>query len=491
MYLRILLFALLIPAFLPAQPLVDAKSESWIDSPEAYFATARERSEWVDMTDAQKRDTFKDRYWIRRDPTPGTAENEFRTTVLERIRVADQRFTNNDITGSRTDQGFVFVVFGTPARTGELRQAPLPAPNSGGGTSPAGGRGALGWYEGNEVTTTWKWERDRTPKLLDAIRLPSLEFTFVTEPNKRSVTLQNPGLARDLRDRLAEASIVNIEEIRPGLPTGAAIPLIELAPLATLPGPLAEVLKSPSRQIRHENGATFGQAVVLEPEGARTIVWAWVPEEMANERIKLVGLASTPESELGQFEAPFGTHPSFLASSPGRVAVARLPLAEGMWNVALAVVDGNEPKASSSLVVRVPTPGQAWAPSSLLLSGGIQEAAGSPDDFTLGGIRVLPRADATFLSSESLWYFFEVSNPVQPSDATVEVRLRRDGQPHGAPAVIPADLQQIAPGIWIAGYEMPLGTLPQGEYSLYLGVKPKTPTDSPILLRGDFRILAR
>src|SRR6185369_3780755 len=47
------------------------------------------------------------------------------------------------------------------------------------------------------------------PKILDAIGMPELEFKFVVEPAKMSDDLQNPGTFHQLRDRIAERTIVN------------------------------------------------------------------------------------------------------------------------------------------------------------------------------------------------------------------------------------------------------------------------------------------
>lgn len=89
----------------------------WINSAEAYFATAKERAEWFRVNDQAQREVFKQRYWLMRDPTPGTEKNEFRDAILDRIRKADQKFSiDRGLVGSLTSQGMLYVVFGPPAR---------------------------------------------------------------------------------------------------------------------------------------------------------------------------------------------------------------------------------------------------------------------------------------------------------------------------------------------------------------------------------------
>jgi len=66
--------------------------ENWANSPEAYFLTAAERKEWDGLRSRENRVDFIERYWLKRDPTPGTTTNEFRDLVLARIRTADKRY---------------------------------------------------------------------------------------------------------------------------------------------------------------------------------------------------------------------------------------------------------------------------------------------------------------------------------------------------------------------------------------------------------------
>src|SRR5436309_15186153 len=94
----------------------------WINSPEAYFATAEERAQWFRLKGDAEREAFKERYWLMRDPTPETPKNEFKEVILDRIRKADAKFSIKDgASGSQTAQGMVYIVFGPPAT---IRTAP-------------------------------------------------------------------------------------------------------------------------------------------------------------------------------------------------------------------------------------------------------------------------------------------------------------------------------------------------------------------------------
>src|SRR5215813_9640801 len=115
------LFVLLV-SFLLAQSARD--EEDWASSPEAYFLTGQERAEWKKLDSRDSRQKFIERYWLKRDPTPGSEKNEFRELVLGRIKIADQRFAIANTRGSRTSRGQVFIVLGNPARTQNQLTAP-------------------------------------------------------------------------------------------------------------------------------------------------------------------------------------------------------------------------------------------------------------------------------------------------------------------------------------------------------------------------------
>src|SRR4051794_11469470 len=93
----------LLVAALAAFPLLAAVADeplaNWIDSPEAYFLTTAERSEWLAFETNAQKEAFRERYWSRRDPTPTTPRNEFKEVVQARIAAADKSFALQGIRG--------------------------------------------------------------------------------------------------------------------------------------------------------------------------------------------------------------------------------------------------------------------------------------------------------------------------------------------------------------------------------------------------------
>src|SRR5438132_10591733 len=77
------------------------------------------------LTPSGKRDYLR-RFWSRRDPTPGTAENELEDGFYARIAEANRRFREggaSQIPGWRTDRGRIFIRYGDPDEVLDRRQS--------------------------------------------------------------------------------------------------------------------------------------------------------------------------------------------------------------------------------------------------------------------------------------------------------------------------------------------------------------------------------
>jgi GWxTD domain-containing protein len=61
-------------------------------------------------------------FWDKRDPTPGTPNNEYRDEFYRRVRYCIARFSVGDRPGWRTDRGMIYVRYGEPD---EVEQHPF------------------------------------------------------------------------------------------------------------------------------------------------------------------------------------------------------------------------------------------------------------------------------------------------------------------------------------------------------------------------------
>ncbi len=78
-----------------------------------YIITPAEKKEFLALPDSERAD-FIDTFWKRRDPDPGTEENEFKDQYLGRISGAERLFFGEGRPGWLTDRGRIYVLFGPP-----------------------------------------------------------------------------------------------------------------------------------------------------------------------------------------------------------------------------------------------------------------------------------------------------------------------------------------------------------------------------------------
>ncbi|HVR43433.1 MAG TPA: GWxTD domain-containing protein [Thermoanaerobaculia bacterium] len=458
---------LLAPSLLLAQPFPE--SESWIDSPEAYFATAEERGQWAGLG-RDDREDLKRTYWLRRDPTPETERNEFREVVLGRIRTADERWAVAATAGSRTSRGMLFILFGSPARVKQEHSPRLErpcVPSLGGPPCSTGGL-----HEGNEVSEVWIWDRERTPHLLEALGRPDLEVTVIVEPSRRTDRIQNPGLVHRYRDLLAAKSIVRADPVPIRTRARESIAVLEEAAVSPNPAPPGDT-----------DPTTLGNALVWSRDGTpRAIFWRLEDERSTPGEFSVLLEADEHEEPASWRGSPSRTE-QFLSSIPASVWTAMIEPRPGRWSGTFSA--GGE---SQRVSLEVPSP-DSLGVSSLLLSGGPQSVAASDPILELGGQHVPIRADATFSPEESVWYFLQIHSPEAPR-VSIEPRLMRKGSgviAAGSP--FEPELSDVGSDLRAFGYEISLDGMEPGEYTLYLTLRANEL--DPVVRRADFRVLSR
>jgi len=89
--------------------------KKWLDQDVVYIITDEEEAAFKALTTDEERYHFIEQFWSRRDPSPDTAENEFRDEHYRRIAYSNERFrTGSGKPGWQTDRGHMYVVYGPP-----------------------------------------------------------------------------------------------------------------------------------------------------------------------------------------------------------------------------------------------------------------------------------------------------------------------------------------------------------------------------------------
>jgi GWxTD domain-containing protein len=90
--------------------------KKWLDEDVRWIITDEELSAFKKLTNNAERDTFIESFWQRRDPTPDTAENEYKEEHYRRIAYANEHFAAG-IPGWKTDRGRIYIMYGKPDST--------------------------------------------------------------------------------------------------------------------------------------------------------------------------------------------------------------------------------------------------------------------------------------------------------------------------------------------------------------------------------------
>jgi GWxTD domain-containing protein len=87
--------------------------KKWLDEDVRWIITPEERATFKKLSNDEERDQFIEQFWLRRDPTPDTVENEYKEEHYRRIAYANEHFASG-VPGWRTDRGRIYIMYGPP-----------------------------------------------------------------------------------------------------------------------------------------------------------------------------------------------------------------------------------------------------------------------------------------------------------------------------------------------------------------------------------------
>jgi len=160
--------------------------KKWLNQDVVYIITPEEKAAFKQLSNDEERDQFIEQFWLRRDPTPDTPENEFKEEHYRRIAYANEHFASG-IPGWKTDRGRIYIIWGQPDQIE---------------SHPTGGTYDRPQEEGGGETTTFPWEEWRYRYLegvgqeviLDFVDQCSCgEYFLSSNPNDKDALLHTPG----------------------------------------------------------------------------------------------------------------------------------------------------------------------------------------------------------------------------------------------------------------------------------------------------------
>ena len=85
--------------------------KKWLNEDVVYIITDEEKQAFKRLKTDEERQQFVEQFWLRRDPTPDTEENEYKEEHYRRIAYANDHYASG-IPGWKTDRGMIYIKYG-------------------------------------------------------------------------------------------------------------------------------------------------------------------------------------------------------------------------------------------------------------------------------------------------------------------------------------------------------------------------------------------
>ena len=171
----------------------------WLNEDVTYIITDEERAAFKRLQNDEEREQFIENFWLRRDPTPDTLENEFKEEHYRRIAYANEHFASG-IPGWKTDRGRIYITFGPPDERDE---------------HPSGGTYERPPEEGGGETSTYPFEDWRYRYIEGIGNDVNIEFVDPTmtgeyhmtmDPSEKDALSRVPGAGLSLLEQMGMAN---------------------------------------------------------------------------------------------------------------------------------------------------------------------------------------------------------------------------------------------------------------------------------------------
>jgi GWxTD domain-containing protein len=429
-----------------------------------------------------------------------------------------KNFATDKKRGAVTDRGKVLILFGQPKkieRTGGERQGAMPGA---GGTSSstltnAADPFSTGGSDENTAGQLWTYEGDEARALFGQARAP---LRFVDRNGKSEYTLERGG--PDVGSAQQKAITRSLTQpnltVAPTFTAAAPPPMPEAMPIAGIPVPVqteltTESLKAAVAEMKadaknpyaNKAFATWGEYVTSEGEYF-VPVQLYVPQSAGLDANRDLTFFGVVQDETGRNVLAFEDPVKLTASKEDFFVDRSLTgIPAGKYRGVFGLAENGKPLSlvSSDMTLAGTLDKDATSVSPLILSNNVYalpQAQRADDPNSFGGLKVVPKGDRAFRTSDDLWYFVELRNPGLPeapvsTDATapaaaaspvapkIQVKIDVDGVETvgGRKVKRPAPPREIeaveikgVPGHYGIGNAIPLTSFKPGEYTFTVKV---------------------
>jgi GWxTD domain-containing protein len=481
--------------------------KKWLNEDVVYIITDEEKKAFKQLNTDEERENFIEQFWLRRDPTPDTEENEFKEEHYRRIAYANEHYASG-IPGWKTDRGRIYIQYGPPD---EIE------------SHPSGGTYERPIEEGGGETSTYPFEKWRYRYIEGIGSDVNIEFVDPTmsgeyhmtmDPSEKDALLYVPNAGLTMYEQMGLASKTDRFTRTDGthlgtgnMPLPASMNEFErLNQYAKLQAPpkikfkdLDAVVNSTIRyntlpiKVRVDyiriTGSTILTPITLQFD--RKDLNYQQKEGVATAKLNIYGrITSMSRRVVNVFEEPAVIDlPSSMlqqAMSGSFIYQKTVPLAPGMYRlnvVAKDIVSGN--MVSYETALNVPHyEDDRLAASSVIIADTIEKVPTrsiGTGQFVIGDSKVRPRMNETFQRSEKLgiyaqFYNFAADEKTHKPNGTIEYAIVKAGSTskvldytEDVTTLPGASAQQVT-----VEKLLPLSSLDPGQYTLTMKVTDRT-----------------
>ena len=485
----------------------------WLDEDVRYIITPEERKAFVQMATDEERENFIESFWMRRDPTPDSMENEYKEEHYRRIAFANDRYASG-IPGWRADRGRIYIAYGPPD---EIE------------SHPSGGQYQRPYEEGGGFTSTYPFEIWRyrwiegigSDILLEFVD-PTMtgEYRLTMDPSEKDALLHVPGAGLTLSEQMGLTTKADrfrrTDGTRMGMPIGGAQsirynqferlqlyanifkpPAVKFKDLEAIVNSTIDydtlAYEVDIHYVRVTNSSVLsGITVLLRNEDLMFKEEGGLHKAVANVFGRITTMTRRVQSTFEE-TVSIQTTAERLHQEVGRSSIYNksVPLAPGMYRLELVVKDlVGETMGTYRKAMRVPEyDNEALAASSLIIADKIERVpvrSLGTGQFVIGSSKVRPRIDYSFKPSEKMGIYMQIYNLGQSEETSrpvgnVTYQIARLDSPDDLLLNFTEDVSKIrgasARQVVIEKL-LPLQSLEPGEYRLSLLVEDSVKNES-------------
>jgi GWxTD domain-containing protein len=485
----------------------------WLDEDVRYIITPEERKAFVQMATDEERENFIESFWMRRDPTPDSMENEYKEEHYRRIAFANDRYASG-IPGWRADRGRIYIAYGPPD---EIE------------SHPSGGQYQRPYEEGGGFTSTYPFEIWRyrwiegigSDILLEFVD-PTMtgEYRLTMDPSEKDALLHVPGAGLTLSEQMGLTTKADrfrrTDGTRMGMPIGGAQsirynqferlqlyanifkpPAVKFKDLEAIVNSTIDydtlAYEVDIHYVRVTNSSVLsGITVLLRNEDLMFKEEGGLHKAVANVFGRITTMTRRVQSTFEE-TVSIQTTAERLHQEVGRSSIYNksVPLAPGMYRLELVVKDlVGETMGTYRKAMRVPEyDNEALAASSLIIADKIERVpvrSLGTGQFVIGSSKVRPRIDYSFKPTEKMGIYMQIYNLGQSEETSrpvgnVTYQIARLDSPDDLLLNFTEDVSKIrgasARQVVIEKL-LPLQSLEPGEYRLSLLVEDNVKNES-------------